>query len=430
MMISKIYGIFFWPFRALGSPRYRMFYILLLGFLLRLVVAYLTRDTIFPGTGNADQIVQNLIANHRFAILPDVPYTFNAPGYYYFLAAAYSVLGRSWFAIGFSQALVNTLTCYLVFRITEIVFDRKAGYIAALYTALYPYTVYQAGRLIDTTLYTFCLLILVGMAIWVFQTPKLWRSITLGLVVGLSCLVRSTILVIFLAIIVWFVKELGWKKALRIIIPCLLSSIFVIAPWTLRNWQVSHRFVLIESKGWYNAYKGNNPATLDYLHQEISLDLIWQDERVQAPPQNLSDTEIDQWYKQQIILFIKSNPWHYLKLLEAKFLSFWSIFLNPGPVGELNNIVQSYRGFFYTLSYIPLLILALIGIALTLHYPETRLVLMILCFYTFVHLLIYPSTRLRIPLDVLLAIFSGFTIKSLLMGRNAKTNTARFRKKL
>jgi 4-amino-4-deoxy-L-arabinose transferase-like glycosyltransferase len=399
----------------LRQPKVIMILILGIAFGLRLLVAYGFRQSVFnTGDLSHDFLAQNLLSGDRLILPSGEAYTFNAPGYATFLAFCYALLGRNWWAVALGQSTLAILTTLLVYWIGRDIFDRRVGLLAAALVALNPYTLYQSSRIIDTSLFTVFLLLVTGLALRTQNQARrrLGLALGLGLILGLGCLVRSTLLVIFMAIALWLLLELGWRTASRAIVLCLLGMALVITPWTIRNWVVSdasapNRLVLVESKGMHNLYMGNNPLTQEYLQRAISLDEIWHDPRLPPAPVGLSSAALEAWYRSQIFEFIVQRPLAYIQLLGTKFLSFWSIFLNPSPEKNINPTVRLIRNLAYTLSYTPLLILGGVGIWLNFTRPETRLVVLILGFYTLVHVLIWGTTRMRIPLDTLLALYAS-----------------------
>ena len=80
--------------------------ILLLSFSLRIAVAgYSNQDAIsssLRGDALHDLAAQNILLGNGFTLKAGIPYSFNPPGYAFFLASAYALFGRNWLALGFS----------------------------------------------------------------------------------------------------------------------------------------------------------------------------------------------------------------------------------------------------------------------------------------------------------------------------------------
>ena len=78
------------------------------------------------------------------------------------------------------------------------------------------------------------------------------------------------------------------------------------------------------------------------------------------------------------------------------------------------------------MSYVILVVLSVLGFVNSISTRhEAWLVLLILLVYTLVNVLVWTSTRLRIPLDSLLAIFAGFGLLRALYWRRVSEYSLR-----
>ena len=395
--------------------RWSVWLILLLSFSLRIAIAgYSNLDALsvsLRGDALHDLAAQNILLGNGFTLKAGIPYSFNPPGYAFFLAGAYALFGRNWLALGFSQTSIALLTLVLIYLTTRRMFGSKAGVLATAIAGLYPYTIYHASRVMDTTLFTLFLVaaICVLVNFWKQATWRVW--ILLGFILGIGCLVRSTMVAVMVAIVLWLVLTLGRTRGIVASALCVTGAMLVIMPWTIRNLYVESAFIPIDSKGMVNVYMGNNPLTLQYMEQGISLDTIWGDDRLPKEPPGLTQEKRVRWYFLRIVNFAKQEPYAFLELLWSKAVYLWSPRINPASTQTFAFDSVPLRDLIYTVSYIPLIGFGIVGIVLSIRIRrETLLFLFLFTLYTLVTVLVWTSTRLRIPLDSLIAVFSGYAL--------------------
>lgn len=85
-----------------------------------------------------------------------------------------------------------------------------------------------------------------------------------------------------------------------------------IAPWTVRNYLVFNRFILISSNFGTNFIIGNSPATTPNNGPAASVGVIRIME--EANRLGLDEFERDKFYTKQALMFIQQNPKHYITL--------------------------------------------------------------------------------------------------------------------
>ena len=169
------------------------------------------------------------------------------------------------------------------------------------------------------------------------------------------------------------------------------------------------------------------------------MDKLWQDERFKVPPKGLSSVDERQWFFSQVVDFFNKNTNDHYRLLSRKLIFFWSPNINPSieysggsnvwleESGALFGFSFTYiRDIAYTVSYVILVVLSVLGFANSISARrEAWLVLLILLVYTLVNVLVWTSTRLRIPLDSLLSIFAGFGLLRALYWRRVSEYSLR-----
>lgn len=186
--------------------------------------------------------------------------TYHPPGYYYVLAAIYAVAGHSYLAVRLVQSVMGTLTCLIIYLIARDMSGERAGLGAALVAALYPPLIFYTGVLLTET----SSMLWVTTSIYLLVRWSTHRSerrllALAGLALGLTAITRSVLLVAAPAILLWML----WLCMTRVLRPtemvqaavCLLIPVaLVIAPVTIRNYQIHHRLILVATNGGVNVY--------------------------------------------------------------------------------------------------------------------------------------------------------------------------------
>ena len=147
------------------------------------------------------------------------------------------------------------------------------------------------------------------------------------------------------------------------------------------------------------------------MEQGLSLDTIWGDDRLPKEPPGLTQEKRVRWYFHRIATFAQQEPNAFLKLLWSKAIYLWSPRINPASTQTFAFDFAPIRDVIYTGSYIPLIGFGIVGIVLSIRSRQETLLFLVLFFtYTLVNVLVWTSTRLRIPLDSLIAVFSGYAL--------------------
>ncbi len=365
---------------------------------------------------------------------------FRAPFYAYFLAAVYKIFGHDYIIPRLIQHLVGSLSCVLVYRIAQRLFDRKTAIVSGILAACYGmFWYYEAELLLDSFLIFFDLLLILFL-LRAKENPRLSRWLIGGVILGFSAITRPNILFLVPFIWVWiymiFKKIKSLKEIMVYSIVFLLGGILIIAPVTLRNLIVGKDLVLIASQGGINFYIGNNRNSDGVSAIFYKEDWQYRDFQQTAEKESgrsLKPSEISDYYYKKGIEFILKYPSPAAKLLVKKTYLFWNRF-------EISNNQDIYffRRYSSLIRLVPLgfwLIgpLGLAGMVLSLvHWgnstknglsqapgqkehvsiPDSRWRLVLPVMFVFAYMitvvLFFVTARFRIPVIPYLIIFSGF----------------------
>lgn len=241
-------------------------HILVLAFLLRLVF-FLTVFNSFSqkygweGDDNYDEIALNVLNGEGYRVHPETPpNTVRPPLYTLFLIIVFAVVGSERWKVFTAQALLQTLVCYLVYRLGKrFTNSESAAKLAALLFALYPQSMLYSSMYMTETLFSFLIIVSVWFYLDVSETHSASRSMLLGVVLGLAALTRPVALLLFVPIVLlYFLRakrsadNLRWVS--RNVILIILFTGAAISPWTVRNYAVTGKFIPVSSRGAHFLY--------------------------------------------------------------------------------------------------------------------------------------------------------------------------------
>ena len=204
------------------------------------------------------------------------PY-FRPPGYPFFLGLVYKVFGAKAMAGIVIQMLFGMLNVWLVYLLGRRLLNAQAGLIAAFLSAVWWVFIFSEGTLLDPTLHAFFLLLtllsLLSLESCAPSQPHpvatesdppmittrrfMIRLIISGLLLGITCLIRPTTLLMIPVCAGWII----WTSrgpCTRPAVIFILAAVAAIAPVTIRNYIRGHDRVLISSNAGLMLYMGNS----------------------------------------------------------------------------------------------------------------------------------------------------------------------------
>ena len=248
--------------------------------------------------------------------------------------ALLKLLGLGAMGVRFVQAILGALSCVLIYRIGDRLFDRPVPLIAGLLAAGYWPFLFFGGELFATTLFIAVELVLVDLLLRFGERsprrrPLLRQCMAAGLLLGLLMGTRANA-VLALPVVAWWMhrhlRAAPGRERWRGWLAFALLLAVTLSPFALRNHAVQGGPVPFQG-GW-SFYMGTNPAAdgTPYVRQGLS----WQ--RHELLPLRAGVTEPSargMFYLESGLRYIADNPADYLHLLYRKFRLFWSAFEIP-----------------------------------------------------------------------------------------------------
>src|SRR6266581_3206579 len=197
-------------------------------------------------------IAFNILDKHCFCLSPNntTVSTVTTPPIWPLVISGISLIaGRANINYRLFLSCADAGTCVLIYLFARDLFNKRLGLVAGLIACVYPPLYIYTGWMYREALFTF---FLTAVCYCVFRiqrnegkSRRLW--ILCGVLVALLALNRPNGILVAGVVILW-AAFLVWRKrlpkrvllnvALAILVTCAL-----IAPWTIRNYLVSHSFV-------------------------------------------------------------------------------------------------------------------------------------------------------------------------------------------
>ncbi len=409
----------------MAHPRRLILAILLIAAVMRLtwVVAIPTRPV--SDFKDYHQLAVGLVEGKGYVKADGTPTAYRPPGYAFWLAGIYRLLGPHDLYARLANVLLGVLTCWLTYALGRLIFDERVGLLSALIMALFPSLIAWTNILATENLFIPILLgVLLSFILAVKRTGTGWGWLVLcGILTGSLALIRPAALILpgllFLAYLFQtgarFFSRPWWAAAWQAALLSGLVALVMLAtilPWSMRNLRALGQFVLIATEGGITLLAGQNELALS---AEYSVDApVF----TQLLSQHLDEVSLDQRAFQLALQFIRQHPSLELKLVLHKLVNFYkddvSAFtytaqsaIQPPPAGlmvALKGVAEMY--------YLLVLLLAMASFFLP-RFPGQRWLILnviLILAWTAIHLVYYGKDRFRLPLAPAFAQFAALAV--------------------
>ncbi len=357
-------------------------------------------------------------------------------GYSLFLRTIYSIFGHSYAAVGLIQSVMGALTCVLVFRIANIIFDGSVARLAGLISVVYGSQLLLPAMHARETLLTFGLIVTIYGSFLLFKKKSIYADITIGIAMGLLSLVKVIVFPVVLFL------SLYRRRVTQVRLRNLLAMVLIALAVLLTKPLVNRPLDVPVGKGTlkYTAFAyfaGNHPLSREEEWFELSRDDY---QKLRAMGFNVSDragtpSAIREWeelyagiaYCDKITF--ETNTWkliaynftHPGRMLESHLNNFFAFFLGLfqhhkvfDPIFLLN------RSAFSMLFRIFWLIVFALGLRWAFQQTMDRarrerliLISLVIGYFALVHTLIIGSPIYSIPIDPYMIILQSFGFREL-----------------
>lgn len=238
-------------------------------------------------------------------------------GYPGYLGILFKLLGPSLLIAKVSNVILGIAGIFISYLICKKIFSSEiVARIAVVLIAIHPNALaYTSLLLSEQTHFTiFAAAVLIHLSI---RDGAKWGVVLMllaGVLYGVGTLIKPQTLffpvIVEVAVFLW---ERNWKSlkgSFIVLLVLITMQILTLLPWSLRNYAVFGKFVLVSNNGGVNLVIGNNPKArgnysgIDYYNRNI---------------QTGSELEDDENAEKFAIHYVLTHPWETLKILPRKF---------------------------------------------------------------------------------------------------------------
>ncbi|MCD6163228.1 MAG: glycosyltransferase family 39 protein [candidate division Zixibacteria bacterium] len=266
--------------------------------------------------------------------IPPQPTALLPPIYTYFLVFFMKIFDNPCRLIYIVQSFLNALIVLPAFYLGKHLGSKKAGIIAACLFAFFPEVAIEPAKLISEPLFTPCII----LAFYLFliykerlvETGSYRQFIWLGILLGITTLIKTTASLVALACFAsLFFAGIKKKKYYLAIAIMFLGFFIATFPWNLRNLIVMEKPMLFTSNFGYNLWRGNHPwgSGTGYLDSNNQSEAKLSPEYLEYLEKNRpqTETELDKFYLNEALRFIKDDPKMYASRTLKRMLFFITI---------------------------------------------------------------------------------------------------------
>ncbi|MES2350700.1 MAG: hypothetical protein V4641_24265 [Pseudomonadota bacterium] len=400
------------PMFARISEKQWLALILVFALLVRSATAFALQFQPVSDYAGYEQMAMNLVAGN--GLVEGGNSAFLSAGYPLFvLAPVFAVFGHHLLAALFANALLCTVSAWLIHLIAKEAGAGKAGRllsvgIFAIYLPSWIYAAYLAKENLMMPL----MLGVVLLPLRCSCNPSARIAILVGAILGLLAITGNSGLTLTpVFVIALMISPLSLRRKLARLGLTVLVALLVVAPWLIRNYQVLGAPVL-NTNGGFNLYLGNNAAA-DGMFISIAdtpRGATWHQLRKQG------EVVANDTLKHEAIAWIKQNPNRFLALSFKKVVLFWMPPVHEGegpqPQGEALTRLA------WLAQYLLICGSAVGGLAYRrLRTRNTCLLWLAALCYTSVHMIFYVIYRYREPIMPLLIILAAMAVEQLIRAR-------------
>ncbi len=344
------------------------------------------------------------------------------PLYPYFLGLIYAVTGGGIQTARLVQVIMGTVNCFLLYRLGRKLFRPAVATTAVFLMAIYKLLIVYDSALLSPVLIVFLSCLLLLALIRVRESgDRIPGWLGVGLLTGIGAAASAHLLAFVPLALIWAVfttRENKWIRKPAVAGAYLAGVMVAIAPFTLHNLVAGDDFVPLTAHSGINFFIGNNPASRGVFEPPPVLRTggatLQQDAArfaQAARGRSLKPSEINSFWFQKGLEFIRGRPGEFLSLLGRKFVIFWDSL-------EIADVIHPH----FFVEFAPILKLpfltfgivapfSLLGMILTWKTRRrTAALYLFVAAWIISTILFFVNARYRLPLAPFLLLFAAYSL--------------------
>ncbi len=312
--------------------------ILVLAGAARLAAVFLLRNFYHPVLWEWAIIARNLLTGRGYSYYEvkgqAMPTAYMPPAHTLFLAFIFRVFGDgtilSYLVIQLVNVVTGILLVYLVYRLARIYWSEEVATLSALIIAIHPPFVYMVTEIANINFYLpNNVAVVYFLAKYLEEKRKLSYLVAAGALLGLLILFRAETLVLIgiLSVLLW-TRVRGNVRQITVF---AALAVAVIAPWTVRNYVVFHRFIPTTTAMPIALWSGHNSQSNGTQRtgwgssSHVMMPLApMQTELDSVPPGPQYEIQRHHIYLREALDFMRTHPGEEVVLLGKKFFYYWT----------------------------------------------------------------------------------------------------------
>ncbi len=404
-------------------------------------ITYLQRaDDLLEGKGYTGSYQSWVLhkGQRKMRELPRYLGAYQAPGYAAFIALVKKLCGADELWVKLAQVLLGAATTWLVYALGRDAVSHLAGLCAGWLYALDPTLIAFTHYIFTETLFLF--LFTAGLWLWMRPiAPSVLRAALAGVSFALAAYVKSSVIYLLPVLGLWLVWRERERRAqaLRFCAAAALAWAACVAPWTLRNYEVHGGFVLMDSSGPFNLWRGNQPnayqrrlnnsdwnarlaapfdaysyAPVAEVGGSVAVDLAREMFETDTP----TDLQVMKAAQTSAVRYALDDLGWTVRRAFYKYVDLWNPtsfvmrHLEREGYGAISPLAAAALSWACVLSYVLVWCLALPSLWRRANTALGVMALALVYYYSLIHMATFGLTRFRLPVMPILMVLAGATL--------------------